>query len=95
MNRPCSEQISRWEGYLAENQIKMTTKKARLRKTKSVLGKTVSSFKNTRARRKALTEKRMAAAAREAAATIKAAAKPPVAAKKKKNTAAKAAPAKA
>lgn len=71
----------------------MTTKKARLRKTKSVLGKTTSGSKNTRARRKALKVKRMSiAAAEEAAVAIKAYAKPLPVPKKKQNTAWKAAP---
>ena len=71
----------------------MTTKRARLRKTKSVLSKTVSGSKNTRARRKALKVKRLSAeAAEQAAVAIKAYAEPLPVPKKKQNTPLKAAP---
>ncbi len=71
----------------------MTTKKARLRKTKRILGKTASGSRNTRARRKALKAKRMAiAAAEEAAAAIKGYAKSLPVTKKKQSKAWKAAP---
>ena len=70
----------------------MTTKRATLRRGKSKHGKTTAKTSDTRAKRKAVTERRMALEAAKVAASIKAAAKPPVAKKPKKKTAAKAAP---
>ena len=70
----------------------MTTKRAALRSGSSKHGKTTAKTSNTRAKRKADTERRMALAAVKVAAGIKAAAKPPVAKMPKKKTAAKAAP---
>lgn len=77
---------------MPETTITMTTKRATLRRGKSKHGKVTAKSSDTRAKRKAATERRMALAAAKVAAGIKAAAKPPVAKKPKKKTGAKAAP---
>ena len=75
-----------------KSAINMTTKRATLRRGKSKRAKTTAKSTDTRAKRKAITERRMAAEAAKVVAEIKAATKPTASKKPKKKSAAKAAP---